>query len=129
MSSLSQQKTERVLAHMSDGWLHTASDLADELGFDKNAVCHTFQKLRQLEKIHIVKWRNHSAGGIEAMHVIGPGENAPKPVKKKSKKKKKAKIKAIRKIDDVISTTVAPPFVPFRDPLTAAFYGEYSPCQ
>lgn len=126
MTTTSRAKINLVLAHMKDGRLHTAAELADATGIERTAVCHAMAQMRKADLIHIVEWRNLPAGGTVSMHVIGKGISAPKP--SNPKRHEANRLRAARKASEerrAERERLADTFAPFRDPLTVAFYGEY----
>jgi len=125
MGTTSRRKMNLILANMKDGQLHATTEVAEAIGLERTIVCHAMAQMRKLDLIHIVEWRNLKGGGTVAMHVIGKGINAPKPSNPKKHEEKRLRAARKAREERCEERQQLTSFVPFRDPWTAALYGEY----
>lgn len=122
-TTITETVRSRVVALMKDGRPRTVKNMTDELGLRDCSVSSIVSQLRALEQLHIIGWPENEFGQQVALHAAGPGENVPRPkAKARLGGSQRRKLVREKKQAEPIETR---PFKPFRDPLVAAFFGEY----
>jgi len=124
---VSTAKLTAIWRLMQDGKLRTCSQAADEIGMLRTTASSAMAILHEDGEVHIADWTKLLTGGVVAVYKFGKGEDVPRPSsnpKKQAENKRRAKERAESEQRRVERERIAA-FVPFRDPLTAAFYGEY----
>jgi len=125
MTHIARMKVRQLADLMEDGKERTAPMAAKELKWSANDLCRAMKQLYRDGHVHIIDWHIPKTGGYVAVYIIGQGPDKPKPVQRTSYERRRlqsAREQTERRRLEVEKMKV---FVPFRDPWTAALYGEY----
>lgn len=114
---------ENVRKYMSDGVPRTAREIAEGMGVRDTSASGVMRHLESNGLAHIVAWPDNKQGKPAAQWLLAPGKSMPRPPTK-------AAIggHAWRKLHREPERPAQPwheTFRPFRDPMVAAFFGEY----
>lgn len=110
---------------MKDRKPRTAREISEALGITDTGVTGVMRMLEKRGQAYIVDWPLNRQSKPAALWKLGKGKSVERP-----KTRKEIGDKAWRKLHPLGSAEKEPQpwhetFKPFRDPLTAALYGEY----
>lgn len=126
MKRTSETRITQLLKLMSDGKPRSSPQAAEEMRYHPSCVSGAMGCLHSRSQIHIVDWvRRRNAGGrMVAVYQFGDGDDVPMPTRSKEEYRKVQTAREIAERERLAKERERP-IVPFRDPLVAAFYGEY----
>ncbi|PVX84310.1 hypothetical protein [Paraburkholderia unamae] len=119
----------QVHALLKDGNARSCEAIVRELGRHRSGVADALTKLHDEGCVHIACWTQRPTGAPFAEWIIGTGDDAERPAMMTKGERKRAQIARRRAAlaqaehDEFRQRTEA--IKPFRDPLVAAFFGEY----
>jgi hypothetical protein len=121
LSRFNYQKTAvRLFALMKDGKRRTIAEAARALNLTDSPVYCAARKLREDGELHICSWNMSQINGrFISVWEFGAGDDAPKPPREQWRRPVVTDDEHARRIADELARPA------FRDPLIAAFYGEY----
>ena len=121
LSRYNYQKTAvRLYALMKDGERRTISEAARMLHLTDSPVYCAAKKLREDGDLRICAWNMSEINGrFIAVWIYGSGPDEPKPAREAWKRPNVSDNEHARRIAEELARPA------FRDPLVAAFYGEY----
>lgn len=125
MKRTSETRIAQLLELLSDGKPRTTPQAAQEMLCDPSTLSGAMYMALNREQVHIVDWVSPRRGQPIALYKVGKGRNKPKPAP--MTRAESRRLQSLREIEERerLAEEKARPFVPFRDPMTAAFYGEY----
>lgn len=128
MKRTSETRIRQVLSLMKDGKPRTTSQAADEMRVEDPSIISAAMSVAFGRKqLHIVDWvkRRHAGGSLIPMYKVGAGDNMPRPAPPSKAEYRKIQSQKEMQERERLAEEKARPIVAFRDPLIAAFYGEY----
>jgi len=125
MTHISETKVRQLANLMEDGKERTAPMAAKELKWTNSDLCRAMKRLYDDGHVHIVDWHIPKTGGYVAVYIIGAGMDKKKPVQKTSHERRRLQSAREETERRRLEMEKMKAFVPFRDPWTAALYGEY----
>lgn len=125
MTHMSKKKVRQLSDLMQDGKERTSPVAAQELGWTNSELCRAMKRLYDDGQVHIIDWHIPKTGGYVAVYIIGEGTDKKKPVQKSSHERRRLQSAREETERRRLEMEKLKAFVPFRDPMTEAFYGEY----
>jgi hypothetical protein len=125
MTHIAKKRVRQLFELMQDGKERTSPVAAREMNWSHNELCRAMKQLYDAGDVHIIDWHIPKTGGYVAVYIVGSGRDKAKPVQPSNRER--GRLQAMREETERrrIEAIKLEAFVPFRDPLTAAFYGEY----
>ena len=117
-------RRDKVLKLLESGQRKTRSELAELTGIGINAMHAYLADMMSQDLIHIHSWQRNSPGSPSPVYAFGKGKNAekPKPMTNAEKKRKHRKCADVREAEAMQKR--ARRIKPYRDPVTAALFGQ-----